>query len=75
MADRESLEHVESIVDELAKAEGLSLIHISVNYMRTTMGFNGLLITDDLSDASLNKVCTQDEAVSYTHLDVYKRQV
>ena len=26
------------------------------------MGFNGLLITDDLSDASLNKVCTQDEA-------------
>lgn len=34
----------------------------AVNYMRTTMGFNGLLITDDLSDASLNKVCTQDEA-------------
>ena len=33
----------------------------AVNYMRTTMGFNGLLITDDLSDASLNKVCTQDE--------------
>ena len=37
----------------------------AVNYMRTTMGFNGLLITDDLSDASLNKVCTP---VSYTHL-------
>lgn len=34
----------------------------AVNYMRTTMGFNGLLITDDLSDASLNKVYTQDEA-------------
>ena len=28
----------------------------AVNYMRTTMGFNGLLITDDLSDASLRCV-------------------
>ena len=27
------------------------------------MGFSGILITDDLSDTSLNSVYTQDEAV------------
>ena len=43
----------------------------AVNYMRTTMGFNGLLITDDLSDASLNKVCTQIADIDYAKIQLY----
>lgn len=40
-----------------------SLSSNAVNYVRSTMGFSGILITDDLSDTSLNSVYTQDEAV------------
>lgn len=34
----------------------------AVNYVRNTMGFSGILMTDDLSDTSLSSVYSQDEA-------------
>lgn len=34
----------------------------AVAYVRNSMGFQGLLMTDDLSDTSLNKVYSQDQA-------------
>lgn len=39
-----------------------SLSSKAVAYVRNTMGFQGVLMTDDLSDTTLNKVCSQDEA-------------
>ena len=39
-----------------------SLSSKAVNYVRSTMGFTGILMTDDLSDTTLNAVYSQDEA-------------
>ena len=39
-----------------------SLSSKAVAYVRNSMGFQGLLMTDDLSDTSLNKVYSQDQA-------------
>lgn len=39
-----------------------SLSANAVTYLRSTMGFQGLLISDDLSDTTLNKLYSQDEA-------------
>ena len=39
-----------------------SLSSKAVAYVRNSMGFQGILMTDDLSDTSLNKVYSQDQA-------------